>query len=97
MSAFVESLRLALRSVLRSGLRSTLTVLGIQVPVLIGGAVITEALFNLPGMGKLTLDAAQRQDLPVILGTVLVSIALVLTANVLVNMALVRLRPQARG
>lgn len=88
--------RVLFRHALRNASGPTLTVLGIQVPVLIGGAVITEALFNLPGMGKLTLDAANRQDLPVIQGTVLVSIALVLVANVLVNVALVRLRPQAR-
>lgn len=88
--------RVVFRHALRNASGPTLTVLGIQVPVLIGGAVITETLFNLPGMGKLTLDAANRHDIPVIQGTLLVSIAVVLVANVLVNAALVRLRPQAK-
>jgi peptide/nickel transport system permease protein len=88
--------RVVFRHALRNASGPTLTVLGIQVPVLIGGAVITETLFNLPGMGKLTLDAANRHDIPVIQGTLLVSIGLVLVANLLVNVALVRLRPQAK-
>lgn len=88
--------RVVFRHALRNASGPTLTVVGIQVPVLIGGAVITETLFNLPGMGKLTLDAANRHDIPVIQGTLLVSILLVLAANILVNTTLVRLRPQAK-
>ena len=87
--------RVLFRHALRNAAGPTLTVLGYRVPQLIGGAVITETLFNLPGMGKLTLDAAAQQDIPVIQGTLLVTIAIVLLANVLVNGALVRLRPQA--
>jgi len=88
--------RVVFRHALRNAAGPTLTVVGFRVPQLIGGAVITETLFNLPGMGKLTLDAAAQQDVPVIQGTLLVAIAIVLLANVLVNGALVRLRPQAR-
>jgi peptide/nickel transport system permease protein len=88
--------RVVFRHALRNAAGPTLTVLGVRVPQLVGGAVITETLFNLPGMGKLTLDAAATQDVPVIQGTLLVTIAIVLLANVLVNGALVRLRPQAR-
>jgi peptide/nickel transport system permease protein len=88
--------RVVFRHALRNAAGPTLTVLGFRVPQLIGGAVITETLFNLPGMGKLTLDAAGTQDVPVIQGTLLVAISLVLLANVLVNGVLIRLRPQAR-
>jgi peptide/nickel transport system permease protein len=88
--------RVVFRHALRNAAGPTLTVLGVRVPQLIGGAVITETLFNLPGMGKLTLDAAAQQDIPVIQGTLLVAIVLVLLANVLVNGTLVRLHPQAR-
>jgi peptide/nickel transport system permease protein len=88
--------RVVFRHALRNAAGPTLTVLGVRVPQLVGGAVITETLFNLPGMGKLTLDAAAQQDIPVIQGTLLVTIAIVLAANVLVNGALLRLRPQAR-
>jgi peptide/nickel transport system permease protein len=88
--------RVVFRHALRNAAGPTLTVIGVRVPQLIGGAVITETLFNLPGMGQLTLHAAAQQDIPVIQGTLLVTIAIVLLANVLVNGALVRLRPQAR-
>jgi len=88
--------RVVFRHALRNAAGPTLTVLGVRVPQLIGGAVITETLFNLPGMSKLTLDAAAQQDIPVIQGTLLVAITIVLLANVLVNGMLVRLRPQAR-
>jgi peptide/nickel transport system permease protein len=88
--------RVLFRHALRNAAGPTLTVLGVRVPQLIGGTMITETLFNLPGMGKLTLDAAAQQDIPVIQGTLLVTIAIVLLANVLVNGALVRLRPHAR-
>jgi peptide/nickel transport system permease protein len=88
--------RVVFRHALRNAAGPTLTVVGVRVPQLIGGAVITETLFNLPGMGRLTLDAAAQQDIPVIQGTLLVTIAIVLAANVLVNGLLLRLRPQAR-
>jgi peptide/nickel transport system permease protein len=88
--------RVVFRHALRNAAGPTLSALGVRVPQLIGGAVITETLFNLPGMGKLILNAAAQQDIPVIQGTLLATIALVLLANTLVNGALVRLRPQAR-
>jgi peptide/nickel transport system permease protein len=86
--------RVVFRHALRNAAGPTLTVIGLRVPVLIGSSVITETLFNLPGMGKLTLDAAAQQDIPVIQGTLLVTITIVLIANVLVNVALARLTPQ---
>ncbi|OAA23883.1 peptide/nickel transport system permease protein [Frankia sp. EI5c] len=80
---------------LRNAVGPALTVLGLYVPRLIGGAVVAEAVFNLPGLGHLALQAADRGDIPVIQGVLLSSLALVLVSNLLVNVALVRLRPAA--
>jgi peptide/nickel transport system permease protein len=77
--------------VLRHGLRAALTpivtIFGLDFGTLIGTAVITETIFNLHGIGLLSIQAVTRQDLPVILGvTVIASIAVVL-ANMLVDIA----------
>ncbi|EFC81546.1 ABC transporter permease [Parafrankia sp. EUN1f] len=80
---------------LRNAVGPALTVVGLYVPRLIGGAVVAEAVFNLPGLGQQALQAAERGDIPVIQGVLVTSIALVLVCNVAVNVALVRLRPAA--
>lgn len=82
--------------VMRNSLGPALTALGLGVPVILGGAVVTETVFNLPGIARLALQAAERHDIPVIQGTLLVTIAVVLTANLLVNGAVVLLNPTAR-
>ncbi|WP_018637310.1 ABC transporter permease [Parafrankia elaeagni] len=80
---------------LRNAVGPALTVIGLYAPRLIGGAVVAEAVFNLPGLGHLALQAADRGDIPVIQGVLVTSIALVLVCNAVVNAALVRLRPAA--
>lgn len=82
--------------VLRNAAGPALTVLGMSVPMLIGGAVVTERIFNLPGIAQLALQAAQEHDVPVIQGTLLVTVAVVLVANLAVNAALAALSPAAR-
>ncbi len=81
---------------LRNAAGPALTVLGIRIPILIGSTVVAEVVFSLPGLGKLGLDAASRGDIPLIQGALLTAIVIVVVSNVLVNGALVRLRPQAR-
>jgi peptide/nickel transport system permease protein len=58
--------------------------------------VITEKLFNLPGIAQLALQAAQQGDIPVILGTLMVTVVVVLIASTLVNIAQSALNPLAR-
>jgi peptide/nickel transport system permease protein len=65
--------------------------------VILGGAVVTEKIFNLPGLAQLSLQAAQQHDIPVIQGTLLVTVAVVLIANLAVDAALTALNPAARG
>ncbi len=81
---------------LRNSAGPAVTVLGMSVPMLIGGAVVTERIFNLPGIAQLSLQAAQQHDVPVIQGTLLVTVAVVLTANLAVDGGLLALNPAAR-
>lgn len=82
--------------VLRNAAGPAVTVLGMSVPMLIGGAVVTERIFNLPGIAQLSLRAAEQHDVPVIQGTLLVTVAVVLVANLAVDAGLFALNPAAR-
>lgn len=82
--------------VLRNGAGPAFTVLGMRVPMLIGGAIVTESIFGMAGFGRVAADGARRGDVPVVQGTLVVAIVLVLAFNLLVNAALVRLRPAAQ-
>ncbi|GAB3270757.1 ABC transporter permease [Kineosporia babensis] len=82
--------------VLRNALSPTLAVIGMAMPLIIGGAVMTEKLFNLPGVAQLALQSAQRGDVPVVLGTLLVTAVIVLIGNLSVNALQVLLNPAAR-
>ncbi|MFE7789859.1 ABC transporter permease [Streptomyces sp. NPDC057460] len=82
--------------VLRNAAGPALSVLGMSVPLILGGAVVTEKIFNLPGIAQLSLQSAEQHDIPVIQGTLLVTICVVLVANIAVNAALAALNPAAR-
>jgi peptide/nickel transport system permease protein len=58
---------------LRNALIPILTLLGLSIPAIVSGAIITESVFNYPGMGFLTVEAATKTDIPVLLGTTLVA------------------------
>ena len=73
-----------LRHALRNAAVPIVTVIGIGFSLLIGGVVVTESVFNIPGLGRLTVDAVLRRDYPVIQGIILVFSA----AYVLVNLAI---------
>ena len=88
--------RILLVHVLRNGAGPAFTVLGMRVPMLIGSAVVTESIFGMQGFGRFAADGALRGDVPVVQGTLVVAIVIVLAFNVAVNAALVRLRPAAQ-
>ncbi len=81
---------------LRNGAGPAVALLGMHVPKLVGGAVIVETVFMLPGLGALTKEAALRGDVPVVQGTLLVTVVLVVASSVLFNALLYVLRPTAR-
>jgi peptide/nickel transport system permease protein len=81
---------------LRASLTPVVTQFGLDVGTLIGGAIITEAVFNLPGLGYTAVNAIGQQDLPVVIGIVIVASAGVVVANLLVDILYAVLDPRVR-
>jgi len=89
--------RILVRHALRCSLIPVVSLFGLDFGALVGGAaLLTEVVFGLPGIGKLTYDALQNLDLPVIMGTVLYAAFFVVLANALVDILYARLDPRAR-
>lgn len=84
------------RHVLRNSAGPGLTVLSLTTLGLLGGAVFVEQVFALPGMGQLANQSAQVNDVPMVMGTVLVTIVIVLVVNFLGDLATTVLNPKAR-
>jgi peptide/nickel transport system permease protein len=86
--------------VLRHGVRAAITpivtVLGLDIGILLGGAILTESVFNIPGVGRLAYDAIQHSDLPVIQGTVLFGAFFIVIANLVVDIAYAFIDPRVR-
>ena len=86
------------RVIFRHGLRAALTPIvtqfGIDLGSLLGGAVLTEGVFSLPGVGKLSIDAIGTNDLPVIMGTVLIAATFIIFANLVVDIVYALLDPK---
>ena len=88
--------RVVLKHGLRAGLTPIITLAGLDLGGLLGGAVIIEYVFGLPGIGKLAVDAIGGQNLPVILGVTLVAAAFIVVANILVDILYVVVDPRVR-
>jgi len=81
---------------LRNALLPVVTVLGLQLGVLLGGAVVTEMVFSWPGLGELTIESIQRRDYPVVQACVLlISVSYVLV-NTLTDLVYAWLDPRVR-
>lgn len=81
---------------LRNASAPAVATIGLAVPQLLGGAVIAESIFGLPGLGQFALNGAQSHDIPVIQGVLVVTIGLVLVSNLVVDGILGHLRPATR-
>ena len=79
---------------LRAALTPIVTIFGLDLGSLLGGAVLTESVFSLQGIGKLSIDAIGTNDLPVIMGTVLVAAAFIIFANLVVDILYATLDPK---
>jgi peptide/nickel transport system permease protein len=88
--------RVIFRHGLRAGLTPMLTQFGIDVGTLLGGAIVTENVFGLPGLGELAINSLTKQDLPTIIGLVLLSSAFVVVANIVVDIFYSLLDPRVR-
>ena len=84
------------KHVLRSAITPIVTVFGLDLGALLGGAVITEYVFNIPGLGKLATEAVANVDMPVITGTVLLAAIFIITANMIVDIIYSFLDPKVR-
>jgi peptide/nickel transport system permease protein len=80
----------------RNALVPVVTVIGITMAILIGGAVVTEIVFNIPGLGRLIISAILRRDYPVVQGVVLVTAAAYMLINLLVDMVYAFIDPRIR-
>lgn len=81
---------------LRAVLTPLVTLSGLDLAGLLGGAIITESVFNYNGVGKLAVTAIQRFDLPLIVGIVLLVAAIVIVANIIVDMLYAVIDPRVR-
>ena len=88
------------RGVVRHGVRSAInpivTLFGLEVGVLLGGAILVEVVFNIPGVGELFYKAIQTSDFPVTQGTVLLGSMFIILANIVVDVAYAYLDPRVR-
>ena len=84
------------RHTVKNALIPVVTLIGLQLPILIGGAVIMENLFALPGLGRLMLDALQSRDYPVVQGTNLFFATAVVLLNLLIDLIYPYLDPRVR-
>lgn len=93
----VSERRILIRHALRCSLIPIVSLFGLDFGALVGGAaLLTEVVFGLPGVGKLTFDALQNVDLPVIMGCVLYAAFFVVLANAVVDLVYVALDPRVR-
>ncbi len=88
--------RVILRHGLRSAVNPVLTILALDVGVLLGGAILVETVFQIPGNGRLNYDAITHSDFPIVQGTVLAGALFIIVANILVDILYAYLDPRVR-
>jgi peptide/nickel transport system permease protein len=81
---------------MRSVLTPIVTVFGLDLGQLLGGAILTETVFSLPGVGKLAIDAVNQKDLPIILGVTLFGAFFIIFANLVVDLLYAVIDPRVR-
>src|SRR5262249_61765206 len=81
---------------LRNALLPVVTVLGLSLPGLIGGSVIIESIFAIPGMGQLMVQSVFARDYPVVMGNLVIVASLTLVANILADLAYGLVDPRIR-
>jgi peptide/nickel transport system permease protein len=88
--------RITIRHALSNSAVPIVTVIGIGMASLLGGVVVTETVFNIPGLGRLAADAIQRRDYPVVQGLILVFSSVYVVINLLVDLSYVLFDPRVR-
>ncbi|MGP5008434.1 ABC transporter permease [Brachybacterium tyrofermentans] len=89
-------IRVLLGHSLRNASVPVITVLGLEFGALLGGAILTEQIFNWPGLGRLTIDAISFRDFPLVQGTVVLFAATFIVVNLLVDLSYAVIDPRVR-
>ncbi len=89
--------RILVTHVLKTAGVPIVTVIGIGLAALIGGVVVTESVFNIPGIGRLTVDAIVRRDYPVVQGIILFFSLTLIAVNLVVDLSYALFDPRVRG
>ena len=85
---------IVMRHALKNALIPVVTIVGLQVPVVVAGAAVTEQIFVLPGIGRLTLESIGQRDYTIISGINLLLASFVLVINLVVDLAYAFLDPR---
>ncbi len=93
----LDETRIVTRHVLRNALLPMVTLIGLQAGTMLGGSVVVESVFSLPGLGRLAYEAVVQRDLNTLLGIVFISALLVIIINFLVDLVYARLDPRIAG
>ncbi len=88
--------RVVLRHAVKNALIPVVTLIGLQIPIIAGGSVIMENIFNLPGLGRLMLDALNNRDYPVVSGANLFFALVVVMINLITDLTYAFLDPRIR-
>lgn len=86
--------QILIRHISRPAMAPVVTTLGLMTPAVVNGAIFVELVFNIPGLGNLSLQGVRQVDYPVIMGTVLVGAVMVMISNLLVDLVNPRLDPR---
>ncbi|MDP6342422.1 MAG: ABC transporter permease [Alphaproteobacteria bacterium] len=92
----LDNRALLIRHALKNAAVPIVTIIGIGIALLIGGVVVTESVFNIPGLGRLTIDAVLRRDYPVIQGVILLFSGVFVVVNLLIDLSYTVLDPRIR-
>lgn len=92
----LDSKEIFTRHAIRNSLIPIITVIGTDLPRLVGGAIVTEQVFSWPGLGTLTMTAVQQRNYPIILGITMLSAVVVLIANLLVDLLYAVIDPRIK-
>ena len=85
-----------IRHALKNASVPIVTIIGIGIALLLGGVVVTESVFNIPGLGRLTVDAILHRDYPIIQGLILIFAGVYVLINLLVDISYTFLDPRIR-
>jgi peptide/nickel transport system permease protein len=92
----VSEYRVVMEHAFRNALLPVINIIGLIVAALLGGAVVTEQIFNIPGIGRLLIQAVGRRDVPLVQGTVLIIATVYVVVNLAVDIIAAALDPRIR-